>query len=288
MGASTKERKPKKERLLDHDETTQALTAFESQCDRALNSLDSSCEALRLLELELDAFLDDYYHHVGTYFEQIAAIEAEIESFKEQPKDIMPTARRIYESMDVLPKSQSKVLDREIKSLYRDMAKEYHPDAATGVGADVVKQIKEDVIKTLNDAYARKNLGDLWRIRFDLEDDQLGSNLPAELRIDLLQKRVLLIEQIFEDVERRRLKLEESPACALMQRAFQMRLCGQNFIESVIADVKLQIERKVAELLRAKLKHLYMEARRIRGDQALATTPTTPSAPVAAKTVAEV
>lgn len=283
MGASTKKRKVEKERLPDQKELRQMLIALETQCNRALNSLDCSCEALRLLEIELDEFLDDYYHHVGSYFEQIAAIEAEIESLKVQPTDIMPTARRIYEGMDVLPKSQSKGLDQEIKNLYRDMAKEYHPDAASG--AEAVKQIKEDVIKTLNDAYARKNLGDLWRLRFDLEDDQTASAMSTQERIELLTKRVTIIENMFEDVERRRLKLEESPACALMQRAFQMRLCGQNFIESVIADVKLQIERKQTDLLRAKLKNLYMEARRIREDRMPETSQAQASATV--KTTAE-
>lgn len=266
MSASIKKKRtPKAPRVLSPKEIRQTLIAFETQINRALNSLDRSCESLRQLELEIDEFLNDYYHHVGTYFEQISAIEAEIEALNTgDVPELMPTAKRIYENMEVLPKSQCKALDQDIKTLYRDMAKEYHPDAASG--AEAVKQIKEEVIKTLNDAYSRKNLGDLWRIRFELEDEQVkGSMHPLE-RIQLLRRRVSMIEQMFEEVEAKRLKLEESPACALMQRAFQMRLCGQNFIEHVIADVKQQIERKQTELLRAKLKHLYMEARRIRGD----------------------
>jgi|GEM_PF-2213584 len=266
MSASIKKKRTQKAPLiLSQKEIRQTLIAFETQINRALNSLDRSCEALRQMELEIDEFLNDYYHHVGTYFEQMSAIEAEIQALNSgEVPELMPTAKRIYESMEVLPKSQCKALDQDIKTLYRDMAKEYHPDAAAG--AEAVKQIKEEVIKTLNDAYSRKNLGDLWRIRFELEDDQLKATMHPAERIQLLRRRVSMIEHIFEEVEARRLKLEESPACALMQRAFQMRLCGQNFIEQVTADVKQQIERKQAELLRAKLKHLYMEARKIRGD----------------------
>lgn len=240
----------------------QAIVSLETKSTRALNSLDRSCEYLRQLEDDLEHFLTDYYDQVGGYFEELEEIENELALFRASLSKNMPIAKRIYDEMEVMPKRESQQLDRDARSLYREMAKECHPDVASGTEA--VEQIKDDVIKTLNEAYSRKNLGDLWKIRFEMEEKKAQGTIDPNKRVDLLKERVDQMQRALGEVESRRVKLEESPACALMQRAFQMRLCGQDFIEMVIADVQGQIARKRKELVGTKVRHLYMEARDVR------------------------
>ncbi|MCI5049385.1 MAG: hypothetical protein MRY32_03535 [Rickettsiales bacterium] len=243
------------------------IISLETKITRAIRGLDSACDAVRGLEKDIEGFLGEYYQQVGGYFEQLEAIERELKEY--EADEPMPIAKRLFKEQEVLPKGQSKAIERDVKSLYRDMAKQFHPDNLAGGAA--VESMKEDVIRTLNDAYSRKSLVDLWKIKLEVEAKQQDdAELPMAERVDVLQQRLDHLERAKQEVDKRRKKLEESQAYALFQRAFQLRLCGCDFIEQVVIDVRNQIDLKKKLLVSRKVRHLYMEAQTIRHGNASA------------------
>lgn len=236
----------------------QQLMALENRSNTTLHALDAACEDLRALEGELERFLSNYYGRVGGYFEQLQKIEQELEAFRatymwSPAQAVLENAKQFNE---VTSKELSKQLDDEMKQLYRSMAKEYHPDAPRGEQA--VAQMKEDVIKTINNAYARRNIGELWKIKWEMERAAAQTKTQAHEKMVQLERHCEKMQQSLHEVQRRRKKLEQSPAYALMQRAFQLRLCGQDFIEIVTSNVMSQIEARRRELVNTKIKQLYV------------------------------
>jgi len=237
----------------------QQIMALETRSNLTVQSLKIACEELAGLEADLERFLSHYYEQVGGYFEQLEAIDRELTDYKNPLKRRLARfAQAKRPSEEVMPLRQNQAIERDMKSLYRDMAKEFHPDLPAGDQA--VAEMKEDAIRVLNDAYARKNLGELWKIKCEVEARKDKGRLPAEKKLDRLSERVEQLQRALQEVEGRRATLEQSPAFALMQRAFQMRLCGQDFIEAVLRDVKGQIERKRQELVTLKLRERFLNA----------------------------
>ncbi len=262
MGASARRRTPSKGPRLSKAQR-QELMALETRSHRTLTALDQSCEALRQLEDEIAHFMEQYYTKVGSYFEELARLEEELTAFNASIAADQIAARKTHQVNESLRaiahKSNARALEADLKTLYRDMAKRAHPDA--GDTAD------HEAMGRINEAYAKRNLGELWKIRQELEVEPVKA-LPKD-RIAMLQAQQEALQKTLEEVESRRLSLEESEACALMQRAFQMRICGQDFIQQVTDQVLAQITVTRKKLVTTKIKHLYVDAQPARRDMAV-------------------
>lgn len=216
------------------------LTALQARNDRTVSKLDSACDTLRRLETEIEFFLDDYYGRVGASIEQLRQLEQEITQLSGE-------AAEPVKNQDA-PDAPLPGLDRDLKTLYRALAMQCHPDIA-GEEAHNAR-----AIRNLNDAYAKRNIGELWRIGREL--DLTNKDLSATERLTRLKAHCERMQQTLEAVETRRMALEVSPAYALMQRAFHYRLCGQDFIENVQSHIKSQIEEAKRQLVRMQLQEL--------------------------------
>ena len=234
------------------------LMALKHRSKKALNALDAACDSLQKLESQMEVFLTDYYDQVGAYVEELERLEDELNKVKQQH----PTTSTVIESLvqqvhdTVLRREFSKEMEQEMKSLYRSMAKEYHPDMAAGKAA--IAQMKRDVFQTIQEAYARRNIGELWRLKWELEQRNALDETEPEHRVNKLQAHCSKMQQALEEVETRRAMLERSPACALMRRALHYQLSGRDFIEIVLSNIQQRIADKRRELVNVKIKTLYV------------------------------
>lgn len=216
------------------------LVAIQARSDKTLTTLDSACDALHGLEREIEDFLTHYYEQVGASIERLTDLEQQLASLQ-QCGNTLPAPQSV-------PSSRLPGMDAEVKTLYRRLVRECHPDTA---GEDAEKA---EAIRNLNDAYAKRNIGELWKIHREL--DVTNQALSATERLSRLKAHCERMQASLEAVEHRRMALEDSPAYALMQRAFQSKLCGQDFIENVRNHLHARIEQTKRDLVRAQMRQL--------------------------------
>lgn len=221
----------------------QQIVELETQSKQTLSSLDVSCQTLRSLEDQLAEFMDDYYTQTGPYVDELVALEQELAGYRQKKPisndNLAKTKQIIRETEDkIRNKTQNRQIERDIKGLYRDMVKECHPD--TAAGEEAVEEMKREAMQVINDAYARKSLADMWNQYVQMEI-KMSKGVRGKAKLERLQARIDQMRQALDEVENRRLTLEQSAACALMNRAFEMRLSGKSLTDQIINETIEQI-----------------------------------------------
>ncbi len=211
------------------------LIALETRTIRTMSALDRESEALAALETELEAFLDQYYAKVGALFEELARLEQDLGHiqgfFPPRSSDIM-----------IKPiKSPQNPAKNELKALYRELVKSHHPDVSSHNNGEWMQAI--------NDAYAQANMAELVRLQWSAPTSDLVS---AEQQIEKLEQQCEDLQHALIQVQQRQLHLKQSSAYALMCKALQLRLCGQDFIGQMKAHVLGLISQKKREILIAR------------------------------------
>lgn len=227
----------------------QQFLALQQQSQQTQTALDVAHDTLRELEDELADFLDDYYARVGRDFEILTelreALRAEqVQCFhREKPAQIaQDTPRRQPDT---------------VRRLYRDMARDCHPDRLAGEAENNAAGMKAELMKTLNAAYARKNLSEMWKIKWELERHKNNGSLSHKQRLELLKAQQEQMRGALEELRRREEEVRASAAYRLMQHARMMQLCGQDFIALVRARVERQIAEAQEQLLSARIQRRY-------------------------------
>lgn len=209
------------------------------QVQTALEAVQSH---VQFLEEEVAQFLDDYYAQVGAAFEQLTALQAECAAVQRGCFDV-PSAP-VSPASSPMPARD----DITTKQLFRNMARECHPDRAEG---------NADLMQTLNAAYAQQNLPEMWQVKWELERQKQGGQLSHRQRLELLQAQQAHMQETLAALEQREHDIKASEAFALMQHARLMECCGQDFIAMVKGRVQQQTEQAKRDLRAAKHQARY-------------------------------
>lgn len=231
------------------------FVALQRQSEQTRSALDQLQGNLKHLEEELAAFLEAYYHAVGAEFETLSALKQSLHEVAFEATSGRPH-RAISESEapDVLAKTSGQA---SFKQFYHAMARECHPDVAAT--QTELAQMKTEMMKTLNQAYARKSLSEMWQVKWELEQHKANGKLTHKQRLELLKAQQAQMQSALQEMERREQELRESSAFQLMQHANLMRLCGQDFVETVRQRVLSQIEETKRQLVSARIKSRYWQ-----------------------------
>lgn len=211
------------------------LIALETRTIRTMSALDRESEALAGLEAELESFLEDYYAKVGALFEELARLEQDLGSIQGY---VVPKSNDIV--IKPIKPSQSPQKN-ELKSLYRTLVKNHHPDVSSHRSGEWMQAI--------NDAYARANMAELVRLQWSGPDVESAT---PEQQIEKLEQQCAGLQEALQQVQQRQTQLKQSSAYALMCKALQLRLCGQDFIGQMKAHVQHLISQKKREILIAR------------------------------------
>ena len=130
--------------------------ALKQRSQETQSALSTAHQTLQTIEETLADFLDDYYAKVGGAFETLTQLQQELAECSSACFDA---------PMSPLPDASAKRASQagEIKQLYREMVRDCHPDQYMSGGGEVAA-LKAEMMKTLNAAYARKSLSDMWQI----------------------------------------------------------------------------------------------------------------------------
>jgi hypothetical protein len=208
------------------------------------------------LRSELAAFESDYLRQVGYVDVQVQELEARIlaivatRSGASDDADAAQSARRrVNETtahIRAVPKSPGPVPTGDIKKLFRDAAKQMHPDLAPDEQA---RGHAEAFMKRLNTAYragdgeAIVNLLGQWEASpFGAgSEDEAGRSVRATRRVGALGDAVSRAEQRLED-------LRSSELAQLLDRAMAEAAAGGDLLADMRRDAEAALVRARARL----------------------------------------
>jgi hypothetical protein len=216
--------------------------ALKQQIRRAHLAIAQAQQRCRQLEEDISAFLEEYYQQVQPCFEQLSALEDALQAVQREcfTKPIQPSPLASALAMQdptPLPKAPAQ-LNQDAKQLYRQLAKQHHPDAA----AEAVPS-KAALMGQISAAYRSGDVAQLWQFKTQ------ASNAASQLAADVAQ-----MQQTLEALKAREETLKASSAFQLMQHARLMQSCGQDFIAMVKGRVQKQIAQQQHALRAARMQ----------------------------------
>jgi hypothetical protein len=216
--------------------------------------------ALATLRSELIAFERRYLEVVGSRYAELDALEAQIAEAVARSRPADPSARqkaesaraRAQESAEALgdagrePSAPGFAPSEELKALYRQAAKELHPDLTTD---EEERERRRKAMAELNRAYeesdeerVRQILAE-WRSSPDnIRGDDTAAQLVRAIReIAQVHKR---LEAIKAEIE----ELSQGELSCLMKQVQEAATAGRDLLAEIAEQVDARIEQARAQL----------------------------------------
>ena len=247
-----------------------------------LKRLSDVSIALVNTEKEIENFLDRYYTETAPYFKELEKLQKaladthrafDLENAKSDGMNALQ-AKQAFDRMlerhrnKPTPKQHQEAIAQDMKSLYRKLVKDYHPDRQQSADAPSKKPVRaqqeapvEDVdnealMRMINQAYAKKNLGQMWQAAFDAEDVKIRNAHGSAERRRQIFERLEKVEEAITQLKKQRYRLEHASSAVLMQRAFEARLAGKDFFAQVITKIQRDIVQTRREVVELQLAHM--------------------------------
>ncbi|MBY0355350.1 MAG: J domain-containing protein [Rickettsiales bacterium] len=206
--------------------TSPCHTRVVDELATSLQQLEDSTLRYKDMQASLREFLADYYVKVGPLLYTLDSLRAQQQ--RTRRPDSTHEANLLSDECR-LNKGGS-ALSSEMKRLYRELAKTYHPDGHIGPS--------EEMMRVINHAYAQKNLASLWKLSLGLREQTTED----------LQRRLENIRQSLQSIQESVHALEQSAEYQLMQRVFYARLSGRDLIRRIVEDLAQDIAREEQRL----------------------------------------
>lgn len=212
---------------------------------RALETLEREARRMLQLEEELGSFANTYYEVVGVAAERLSRLEQQL------MREVAATPS--YATVAELPAVMAQVDVRaarrsELKTRYRNLAKEIHPDRAMVVTGNGVRAAH---MQLLNAAYQQGDLAALLKLEAEMLYSAIDTGDAQSLT--KLEEAVRAIERAADTYAQGYRALLRSPINELMLRAMQARLAGWDWMQAVLQRVERNIEAKERALAEASI-----------------------------------
>jgi len=224
---------------------------------------------LATLAADLQAIESRYMQIVGARFAKLDDINKQIaaklahqyprdqktqQSFSEARKKARDSARTWQQYKDSSRKD-SFIPTKELKELYRSIAKKIHPDLAE----DEEERIKRScVMAEVNKAYKEGDIGKLREILYNWETspdvivgNDIGSKLVRTIRMIVQVKRRLA------EIEKEIISLKESDIYLLKVKIDMAKSEGRDLIDELSREVDMQIADAMKKLDSFRTKRAY-------------------------------
>ena len=262
---------------------------FESTAEKVKRlrlELDQLRAQLAEAEVELNSQLEDvqafefrFEAHVGQLLDELAALESEVnsyltrikllrheQSFADQGAAFQPVEDQFRETWQqtpetAVPKPTSPppaATQAQLKKLYRQLARQFHPDLAID---EADRQYRTDKMAAINDAYKAQSMVELMALAEELEKHQseVESSQPPDQE---------MVQALQEEIERcrRRLRVLDNelvnlPNRSMVDLALKVKLAqreGRDMLTEMATELERKIARKTAErdMLRTQFNNL--------------------------------
>jgi predicted nucleic acid-binding Zn-ribbon protein len=217
------------------------LAAFNAEIEQRLGMLQRRLETL-------EAELADARHKASR-----RALWGERASSPDVPEDVITQYQRLWgRDTKTAPSAPSaapapaRVDEAELKTLYRALAKRFHPDLASDLSE---KPWREDMMAKVNDAYRAQDLAALRQLAN--EHPEPPAPPAPKTRERVLAERQAEIERLDELASKLEQQLEElakSPAVQLKLEALWARRAGGDLLADMGRQLQAEIGRAEKEL----------------------------------------
>ncbi len=150
------------------------------------------------------------------------------------------------EDSDAKPQSLDEDETAEMKRLYRDLARRFHPDMAQN---QEDREYRTQMMMAINAAYT---MGDLDKLRaLELEPDlaqQMDNALRDEQLAEVLDREIARVQHRLDEVKRELAQLAHHQSTKLMRRKEQAEAAGRNFYGDMIHEIREKIFQKEMDL----------------------------------------
>ncbi len=226
---------------------------------------------------EVNAFEFEFEARVGHLADELAALEAEVKRYNDRIQ--MARNKRIfgigYLSADEQyrrawqappasaptppPQPLGQADEAQVKQLYRQLARRFHPDLAMD---DADRARRTEKMAAVNDAYAARSLVELEALA--REPDvfiRIGRTDPGQTHAQLvqaLQAELARCQRRLREVESERRSLHLRPSVQLSIEVKLARRRGRDCLGEMVAEVEHKIARKTVErdMLKAQFDQL--------------------------------
>lgn len=197
----------------------QLMTYWRLRISKTLDQLETEIRRMLRVEQGLERFAQDVVARLGPYTEALAQLPPELAATIGVPR-----APFLWVKQDV-----AAARAREIKSRFRQMAKELHPDLGVALNGNVT-------MAEVNNAYMREDLATLVRL-------EAQSLAPTEdMPISAFEDYTRQVEQAAQTYRQAYTRLLNSPLYSLYARAASAQEDGWDFVESLARRIRRAVE----------------------------------------------
>ncbi|MEZ4644598.1 MAG: J domain-containing protein [Chloroflexota bacterium] len=215
---------------------------------------------------DIAAFEYEYNARAGYLLEQLAALEEEVKHYLDQIKllrnrrifgtDHVPVEeqyRRVWQQPPPPPPPKpaeppSAATEAQIKKLYRQLARRFHPDLATG---DAERARRTEMMAAINDAYAARSMTELMAIARRAEsatpEATAASGQTAEEMAQVLEAEVRRCRRRLHAIDLEMTNLHQHHLVELMLEVKFARKRKRDILGEMAEELQRKIARKEAE-----------------------------------------
>jgi hypothetical protein len=216
---------------------------------------------------EVNAFEFEFEEKVGHLLDRLELLEQEIARYNERIQIVR--SREIYGQAHIPVEAQYRrtwqtprtsaptpppeplpaATEAEIKRLYRQLARRFHPDLAAD---EADRRRRTDKMQAINDAYAARSMAELIALS-DEADDIISIGRPGQARqadaplAEVLQNELVRIQKRLREIESEIKGLHLKPSVALSLEVKVARSRGQDLLAEAAANLERKIARQEVE-----------------------------------------
>jgi chromosome segregation ATPase len=225
---------------------------------------------------EINAFEFEFEARVGHLMDTLETLEAEIQKYNEyiqiaRNRQIFGTAhvpvenqyRRAWQAPPDWaptppPQPVDPVSEAEIKKLYRQLARRFHPDLAVD---EADRALRTEKMTAVNNAYAARSLAEL--VTLDQEPDIVNvqrirpGQTEAQL-VQALQAELTRCQRRLREIEKELRGLRFRPSVELSLEVKAAKKQGRDLLAEMVTELEHKIARKTVErdMLKAQFDQL--------------------------------
>ncbi len=215
---------------------------------------------------DIALFEHEYNARVGQALDQLAALEVQVKDYLDRIKEyrnkrIFGTAhvpveeqyRRVWQQPaspppPPPPEPTTPATEAQIKKLYRQLARHFHPDLAQD---DADRKLRTDKMAAINDAYAARSMMELMALARDMKGAKAGG-LPAadktdEEMVQVLEREINRCRRRLREIDLEMNQLHNHHLVSLMVEVKFASRQGRDLLAEMAAEVARKIARKEVE-----------------------------------------
>ncbi|MFZ0548724.1 MAG: hypothetical protein WAM60_24955 [Candidatus Promineifilaceae bacterium] len=214
---------------------------------------------------DVTAFEEEVERRVGRLLDELAAIEVEIRNYNQRMArlrnkatfgvaidDVTEQFRRTWEKPPetaVKPptKPPTPTDERQIKQLYRKLARAFHPDLAADPEE---REYRTEKMAAINDAYAARSLAELVALSEETDLATFTSGPQGQTEGQMIQTLEEELRRIAHRLKQIRFEIANLPNRSSLQLSMEVKLAkrqGRDLLGEMAADLERKVARRSAE-----------------------------------------